>query len=85
MVIYVYAILAVKVEERAAKAPDLQKILTEYGCIIKTRVGFHETDQEKCSMSGIILLHLFGDRKSFEELFEKIKEVDGVIPKFVEF
>ena len=77
--------MAVKVEERAAKAPQLQEILTEYGCIIKTRVGFHETDEEKCSMDGIILLHLYGNKNEFQELHEKIKKLDGVTPKFIEF
>ncbi len=80
-----YSIMAVKVEERAAKAPQLQEILTEYGCIIKTRVGFHETDEEKCSMDGIILLHLYGNKNEFQELHEKIKKLDGVTPKFIEF
>jgi hypothetical protein len=80
-----YSIMAIKVEERAAKAPDLQEILTEHGCIIKTRVGFHETDDDKCSMDGIILLHLYGDKKEFQDLQEKIVKLDGVTPKFVEF
>jgi len=80
-----YSIMAIKVEERAAKAPDLQEILTEHGCIIKTRVGFHETDDYKCSMDGIILLHLYGDKKEFQDLQEKIVKLDGVTPKFVEF
>ena len=80
-----YSIMAIKVEERAAKAPHLQEILTKYGCIIKTRVGFHETDDEKCSMNGIILLHLFGDNKEFQELYERIEKLDGVTPKFIEF
>ncbi|MDF2948321.1 MAG: hypothetical protein K0R07_334 [Sedimentibacter sp.] len=80
-----YSIMAIKVEERAAKAPDLQEILTEHGCIIKTRVGFHETDEDKCSMDGIILLHLYGDKKEFQDLQEKIVKLDGVTPKFVEF
>ena len=80
-----YSIMAIKVEERAARAPHLQEILTEHGCIIKTRVGFHETDEDKCSVDGIILLHLYGDKKEFQELYEKIKKIDGVIPKFIEF
>lgn len=80
-----YSIMAIKVEERAARAPHLQEILTEHGCIIKTRVGFHETDEDKCSMDGIILLHLYGDKKEFQELHEKIEKIDGVTPKFIEF
>lgn len=80
-----YSIMAIRMEERTAKAPHLQEILTEYGCIIKTRVGFHETDEEKCSVSGIIILHLYGDKKEFQELYDKIKKVEGATPKFIEF
>lgn len=80
-----YSIMAIKMEERVAKAPNLQEILTEYGCIIKTRVGFHETDEEKCSREGIIILHLYGEKKEFQELYEKIKKLDGATPKFIEF
>lgn len=80
-----YSIMAIKVEERAAKAPNLQEILTEHGCIIKTRVGFHETDEDKCSMDGIILLHLYGKKEEFNELYEKIEKLEGVTPKFIEF
>ena len=80
-----YSIMAIKMEERVAKAPNLQEILTEYGCIIKTRVGFHETDEKKCSREGIIILHLYGEKKEFQELYEKIKKLDGATPKFIEF
>lgn len=80
-----YSIMAIKVDERGAKAPYLQEILTENGCIIKTRVGFHETDEDKCSREGIILLHLYGEKKEFDTLHDKVNNLDGVIAKFVEF
>lgn len=80
-----YSVMAIKVEERAAKAPNLQEVLTKYGCIIKARVGFHETDTEKCSMSGIVLLHLYGKKDEFKELYDKIASLDGITPKFIEF
>lgn len=80
-----YSIMVIKVEERAAKAPHLQEILTEHGCIIKTRVGFHETDDDKCSRHGIIVLHLYGEKNDFQDLYEKVSKIDGVTPKFIEF
>lgn len=80
-----YSIMAIKVEERAAKAPHLQEILTENGCIIKTRVGFHETDEDRCSREGIILLHLYGDKRDFDVLYDKVNKLDGVTAKFIEF
>ncbi len=80
-----YSIMAVKVEERVAKAPDLQEILTVHGCIIKTRVGLHETDAERCSMNGIIILHLYGEKEEFQKLYDDIAALDGITPKFIEF
>lgn len=80
-----YSVMAIKVEERAAKAPNLQEILTEHGCIIKTRVGLHETDGEKCSMNGIILLHLYGEKSEFQKLYDEVTCLEGITPKFIEF
>jgi len=79
------SILAIKINGRESKAPHLQEILTKYGCNIKTRVGFHETSEDNCSMDGFIILHLFGKDKEFQDLFSEIKELNGVTPKFVEF
>ncbi len=80
-----YSVMAIKVEERAAKAPNLQEILTEHGCIIKTRVGLHETDGEKCSMNGIILLHLYGEKSELQKLYDEVTCLEGITPKFIEF
>ncbi len=79
------SIMAIKVNGRDAKAPHLQEILTKYGCNIKTRVGFHQTNEGQCSVDGIIILQLFGDDKDIKSLFNEIKSLNGVIPKFIEF
>jgi len=79
------SIMAIKVNGRDAKAPLLQEILTKYGCNIKTRIGFHETNEGQCSVDGIIILQLFGEDKEIKSLFDEVKLLDGVIPKFIEF
>lgn len=78
-------IMAIKVNGRAANAPVVQEILTKYGCNIKTRVGFHEANEDHCSMDGVLLLQLFGDPKEIEAMFSELDKLEGVIPKFVEF
>jgi len=65
------------VSERVKNASEVQRILTEYGCNIKTRVGIHETDENLCSTNGIILLEMFGDESLIEEAEQKIKMIDG--------
>jgi uncharacterized protein (DUF1330 family) len=78
-------IMAIKVNGRDAKAAQLQEILTKYGCNIKTRIGFHETNEGQCSVDGIIILQLFGSDEDIKALFNDVKSVNGVIPKFIEF
>lgn len=79
------SIIAIKINGRESKAPNLQEILTKYGCNIITRVGFHETNEDKCSMNGIIILQLCGNEAEIKSLFNDIRTLDGVTPKFIEF
>lgn len=79
------SIMAIKVNGRDSKAPQLQEILTKYGCNIITRVGFHETNEDKCSIDGIIILQLKGKESEIKALFNDISSLDGVTPKFIEF
>ncbi len=78
-------IMAIKINGRTAKAPSVQEILTKYGCNIKTRVGFHETDENQCSTDGILILQLFGKDEDIQSMFSALKTLDGVSPKMIEF
>ncbi len=53
-----FSIMAIKISPRNEVAPKVQEILTKNGCIIKTRLGLHETTNDSCSKSGLILLEL---------------------------
>jgi hypothetical protein len=77
--------MAVKINGRNANAPVVQEILTRYGCNIKTRIGFHEASDDHCSMDGVLILQLFGDKSEIEALFDELSKLEGVIPRFVEF
>ncbi len=78
-------IMAIKINGRTVKANLVQEILTKYGCNIKTRVGFHETGEDQCSMDGILILQLFGKEEDIQSMFASLEAVDGVIPKMIEF
>ncbi|MFW6271325.1 MAG: hypothetical protein ACOC4G_14805 [Bacillota bacterium] len=69
-------IMAVIVDKRTDVAFEVQKILTEYGCIIDSRLGLHQV--KECSDEGLIILHLCGEKKRIEELEEKLKNLDRV-------
>ena len=56
----------------------MQKLLTEYGCNIKTRLGLHRVDENVCSPRGLILLEMFGDLTVCRELKAKLGKFEGV-------
>lgn len=71
-------VLGIMITNRVNNAPEVQKLLTEYGCNIKTRLGLHEVDEKTCSSSGLLILELFGDDKLCVELEKKLKAVKGI-------
>jgi hypothetical protein len=73
-----HLILGVHVTDRANQVPTVQKLLSEYGCSIKTRLGLHRVDDEVCSPRGLILLEMFGDLATCRELKAKLSALQGV-------
>ncbi len=71
-------IIGMLVSNRVTNAPDVQKVLTECGCYIKTRLGLHEATDNMCSPSGLILLELLGDEKVCAEVEGKLKAITGL-------
>lgn len=54
-------IIGIKLNNRVENSQQFQNLLSEYGCIIKTRLGLHDLCNEKCSVNGIILLEVVND------------------------
>ncbi len=71
-------IVGALVSDRVANVPEVQKVLTECGCYIKTRVGLHEATENVCSASGLILLELLGDDRACAEVEGKLKAIAGL-------
>ena len=70
-------ILGVLIHDRQKEAGDVQKVLTKYGCSIKTRLGLHEVSDDLCSTSGLVLLELFGDAGEMDKLEKELDAVAG--------
>jgi metal-responsive CopG/Arc/MetJ family transcriptional regulator len=68
---------------RVKNAVKLQDVLTESGCIIKTRLGLHEAG-DACSNEGLIILQLAGSEEEIQALEKKLNSVDGVKAKNVQ-
>jgi len=71
-------IMALTIDPRTAHAPEVQTVLTKHGCIIKTRIGLHEVQEESCSERGLILLHVNSDSKEAQELENDLKDIQGI-------
>jgi hypothetical protein len=78
-------VLGIFLEDRVAEAGLVQKVLTEYGCNIKTRIGLHEVDENQCSVNGLILIQLCGDKSKWVTLEAALKKIGGIQIKKMEF
>jgi len=78
-------ILGVQVTDRLEKAQDVQKILTEYGCYIKTRLGLHEVSNSECSTVGLLIIETHGDEAEISTMEAMLKKVKGLVVKKMTF
>lgn len=77
-------ILAVLISKRKDAAVNVQRILTGWGCIIKTRLGIHDGVLEDCSDEGTLILELVGKEEDKSELTRKLSLLKGVTAKRVD-
>ena len=77
-------ILLVRISKRKDAAVNTQKVLTGWGCIIKTRLGIHDGVLENCSDEGMLILELVGNEEDKSELTRKLSLLKGVTTKRVD-
>ncbi|SHH72753.1 hypothetical protein SAMN02745135_01856 [Caloranaerobacter azorensis DSM 13643] len=80
-------ILGLQIDNRFKEVSEVQKILTDYGCIIKTRLGLHQQiENNNCTEKGLIILELTNNcGNKCSELEEKLSAINGVIIRKMEF
>lgn len=71
-------ILGVLITNREQEAGNVQRLLTKFGCSIKTRLGLHEISSDLCSPCGLILLELLGDTSEMDKLEKELGQLTGV-------
>ena len=64
-------ILGISLENRLESALEFQRIATEYGCVIRTRIGLHPTMEGVCLNRGIVLLEVTGEVDALKCELEK--------------
>jgi len=72
-----HIILGIHVTNRLKKAEEVQRLFSQYGCNIKTRLGLHEV-QNVCSPNGLVLLELYGEDAVCKELETKLAAIEGI-------
>lgn len=70
-------ILGILLRKRVQTASTFQEILSRHGCIIKTRIGIHNVNDNVCSPEGVILLDVIGSHEEITALIEDIKSLEG--------
>ncbi len=78
-------ILGVLITNREKEAGNVQRLLTKFGCSIKTRLGLHEIATDLCSPCGLILLELLGDTTEMDKLEKELSALSGVQVKKMVF
>jgi hypothetical protein len=79
-----HAILVVHVTDRLKEAPSVQKTLSEFGDVIKTRLGLHEVGEEYSSPQGVLVLDIVGEPKA-KKLQKDLDKIKGIETKLVLF
>jgi hypothetical protein len=80
-----HTLMGVHITDRVAEAVEVQRLLTEYGTNIKTRLGMHEVDKGFSAPNGLLVLEMVGDPGRIGELHDKLNAVEGVEAKCMEF
>jgi len=76
-------IIIVSVKQRQNVAASVQEVLTEFGCLIKTRLGITDSSVDKCSQTGLIILEFIGSKKEINSMTKKLTKIKGVKVKAV--
>ncbi|MFA7257505.1 MAG: hypothetical protein WC047_08035 [Kiritimatiellales bacterium] len=73
-----HIVVGVHITERVKHAGEVQKVFTEFGCQIRTRLGLHEADKGVCSPNGMILLDMVDDDAKVASMIQKLTSITGV-------
>jgi hypothetical protein len=73
-----HVIVGVHITERVKHAGEVQKVFTEFGCQIRTRLGLHEADPGVCSPNGLIILDMVDDDAKAASLKARLTAIEGV-------
>ncbi|MGM0665807.1 MAG: hypothetical protein ACQETA_00665 [Bacteroidota bacterium] len=71
-------IVAIRVIDRIKEAGHTQDVLSKHSAIIKSRLGFHELNEDRCSREGYIILYLKDDEEGDKKLMHDLDKIYGI-------
>ncbi|HRY31926.1 MAG TPA: hypothetical protein P5531_03060 [Bacteroidales bacterium] len=78
-------ILGLLIRDRIKESGRTQQVLSRHQHLIRSRLGFHELSDEKCSRSGIILLQLSGNPDDWKSLMADLEKIGGIEVQQMDF
>ncbi len=76
-------VMLILIGSRQEAAEKVQKVLTGWGCFIKTRLGLHDDVLENCSESGLLFLELTGELEKMQEMERKLNLLKSVDARLI--
>ena len=73
-----HVILGIHITDRLRNAPAVQKVFTDYGGNIKTRLGLHEVTETSCAGEGVVLLEVIGGNEVRAAMVAKLGAIVGI-------
>jgi hypothetical protein len=73
-----HVVLGIHVTDRLRRAGEVQKVFTEFGCHIKTRLGLHEVAENDCAGEGVVLLEILGGPEVRKDMVQKLAAIEGI-------
>jgi hypothetical protein len=80
-----HLIYGVHITNRVKSVPTVQKVFTDFGCSIRTRLGLHDVHDDYCSPSGMIVLEMIGSAAEIAKFEKALKAIPGVDVKKMSF
>lgn len=73
-----HTIIGIHVLNFASQSGAVQKILSEYGCCIRTRLGLHDVAENVCCPKGLILVEFIGSEAKANEMTTQLTALGGI-------
>ncbi len=71
-------IIGIKISSEVDDLVKVQEVLTDYGNVIRTRIGINQLEDDKTGLRGLLLLELNGDKNQIKNFKTELNNIKGV-------